>query len=110
MQGVTHALFRGREDAFSLRLESCFHVPTRFNICSGSQVEGGFLAECTLLLSAVSTKERKTSRNQGVRRKVLGHLMQQVGAPCGEGSGTEREVNILVWDTTLEAKHRLCSL
>jgi hypothetical protein len=41
-----------------------------------------------------------SSLNQGDQnvkqpsRKVLCHLIMQVGAPCGEGSGTEREVNI----------------
>jgi len=67
MQDVTHELFRGREDPFNLRLESCFHVPTSLNICSGSQVECGSSVECTLLLLAASTKERKTPRNPGVR-------------------------------------------
>ena len=71
MRGVTHKLFRGRKDAFNLRLKSCFHIPTRLNNCSGSQVECSSLAGCTLLLSAASTKERRMSRNAGVKSGVI---------------------------------------
>jgi len=49
MQGVIHKLFRGREDPFYLRLKSCIHVLTRFNICSAPQVNCGSPAEYMLL-------------------------------------------------------------
>ena len=62
MQVVTHKPFRGCVDPFNFRLESCFHVLARLNICNDSEVECGSLAEYTLLFSAASTKERKTSR------------------------------------------------
>ena len=58
MQDVIHKLFRGREDPFNLRLECCFHILTRLDICNGSQVECDSSAEYTLLFSAASTEER----------------------------------------------------
>ena len=66
MQVVTHKPLRGCMNPFNLRLESCFHDLARLNTCNDSQVERGSSTEYTLLFSAASTKERKTSRKPGV--------------------------------------------
>ena len=66
MQAVIYKLFRGREDPFYLRLESCFHVLTRLNICDASQVKCGSPAEYMLLFSAASTREMRAPCNPGV--------------------------------------------
>ena len=60
MQAVTHELLHGSKNLADLLLESFFHVPTRLNICGGSQIECGSSAESTIPLSVAPIKERKT--------------------------------------------------
>ena len=98
---VTHELFRGREDPFNLRFESCFHVLTRLNIYNSSQVEHSSSAEYTLLFSAASTKERKTLRNPGVRCGVV--LCVSVHHAVRE-EVLNVEVRLLFWDALLKHK------
>lgn len=70
MQVVTHELLHGYKNSFNLRLEFCFHVPTRLNIYSCTQIEC-FHPENTRYLSLLPQPRRGRRRLAHASAEVL---------------------------------------